>query len=718
MSRGIDIPPMSRDLTGLSALLSPASIAVIGASDAPGRVGGMPIAFLTAVGYPGDIYPVNPTRSSVQGRAAYPSIAAVGQPVDLAVVAVAADRVVDVVEECAASGVRGAIVFSAGFAETGPVGEARQRVLADVATRTGIRICGPNCAGIMSVHGRMTASFGSHLAADTTLVPGSIAIVSQSGAVGAYMFTLARERGIGLSYWVTTGNEADTQVADYVAAIAEDPQTDVIALYVEQVRDADALISACARAGARGKRLVGVLAGRSQAAEQALRSHTAAMAGDRHVTAAALEELGIVLVDRIDGLLSTSIGLTGRRVPRGSGVGIVTISGAAGIMMVDRCVDLGLEVPALPADTQAHMKELLPYAGTANPVDVTGNISNTPEIFAPFLEALLACDDVGSIVCFLGHVLLSPHVGSLLLDEVIAIAARTEKPITLVGVVPTTRDRDRLAAAEIPRFTDPVVAIDALGAAVRTAARATSPAAGIADLRRTTSPPAVRLALPQRDILSEEAAQSCLARFGVRFPEQAIARTAHDAESAVGSLDGPAVLKILSADITHKTDVGGVRVGVTAEDAGAVFTEIVESARAHVPNAEIDGVLVQELVDGFPVIVGTTCDETFGPVVLVGSGGIYAELLGDRAIALAPVDRAAAESLIDRTRLPAILAGARGGPPLARDALVDLIVTISELAWSFRDELQSVELNPVLLRPVDAVAVDALIQTKGRQHGS
>lgn len=708
--------PLAR--SAIDAMLAPESIAVVGASDDPGRVGGMPIAFLDRVGYAGAVYPVNPSRDTVQGRPAYPAVGAIGSPVDLAVVAVAAERAVGVVEECAAAGVRGAIVLSSGFAEVGAAGAARQEALRAVVARTGIRVCGPNCAGIMNVHERMTASFGSHLAADATLIPGSIAIVSQSGAVGAYMFTLARRRGLGLSSWVTTGNEVDAQVADFVAALAHDPATDAIAMYLEQVRDAEKLIEAAELACEQGKALVAILAGRSEEAEHAMRSHTAAMAGDRQVTSAALDALGIAQVDSIEDLLSTAVGLAGRRRPRGGGVGLVTISGAAGIMMVDRCAELDLAVPTLPDAAQDRLRELLPFAGVANPLDVTGNITNTPEIFAPFLEELLACEAIDSVVCFLGHVTLSPHVGGRLLADVAAVARGTSKPIWFVGLPGESDQAALLVDAGVPVFEDPVRAIEALAVARNAAAHAAADRDQRVGARRARPRASAPLgALPAGPALSETEAQDVLAAVGVPFPAQRIATSAAAAADAVRAFGGSAVLKILSPDIAHKTDIGGVRVGVAADEAAEAYEAIVAAARRHAPAARLDGVLVQELVDGHPVIVGTKRDETFGPVVLVGSGGIFTELLGDRALALAPLDRAGAQRLIDRTGLAPILAGARGGPPLARDALADLVATLSQLAWDERDRLRSIELNPVLIRPLDVVAVDALIEMEGRPNG-
>lgn len=699
----------------MQALFDARSVAVIGASDNPGRVGGMPLHFLLEGGFDGVVYAVNPRRDTVQGQPAFARLADIDAPVDLAVIVVPAAGVIEAVEECAAAGVGAAAVISSGFAEAGAEGERLQERLRAVITETGIRVCGPNCAGVMNLPRRMLASFGSQLAARMEFVPGSIAVVSQSGAVGAYLFTLARERGLGLSKWATTGNEIDLQAADLIEAIAADEETDVIALYLEQVRDGEALARACEAAHRNDKALVGVLAGRTSAADEALRSHTAAMAGDREVAFAALEELGIVVVDSIERLLSTAEGMRVGNAPVGPGVGLVTMSGAAGVMMVDESVDAGLDVPTLPTEVQERLREMLPFAATANPIDVTGSISNVPEIFDPFLSSVLASEDVDAVVCFLGHVLLSPLVGERLLLEVAAAAGRTAKPIWLVGVVEDPRLRKLLGDAGVPLFTDPVAAVDALGAAYRSVSRR----------RGDSSLPAARrgadhgqVAPPPRGALSEREAQEYLAPLGIRFPGQRLVGSAADAAAAAAEIGGPVVMKISSPDIAHKTDVGGVRLDVAPEDAADAYETVMAAVTEKAPGAALDGVLVQERVEGFPVIVGSRFDEAFGPVVLVGSGGIHAEAIDDQAIALAPLDVAGAEALLARTKLPPILSGARGGPPLACDRLVELIVTLSQLAWRGRDRILTVELNPVLVGATDVVAADALLETKGDVNGA
>ncbi|PKW16835.1 acetate--CoA ligase family protein [Saccharopolyspora spinosa] len=696
--------PSTRD--GLDALLDPRSIAVLGASADPAKVGGMPLRFLREVGYPGRLFGVNPRRPAIDGATVVSSLSEIDEPVDLAVIALPAERAVTEVENCANAGVPAAVVLSSGFAEVGPVGVELQHRLRDIVDRTGIRVCGPNCAGVMNVHSRMTATFGSHLAADTTLIPGSIAIVSQSGAVGAYTFTLARRRGIGLSQWITTGNEADLQIADFVAAIADDPRTTVIALYLEQIRDPEALIQATAKARAAGKRLVGILSGRTEAAEHALRSHTAALAGDRQVTAAALEAMGVVLVERIDELLDTAIGLATAKTPTTDGVGLVTISGAAGVMMVDRCTELGLCVPALPDAAQRRLKHLVPYAATTNPVDITGSISSHPELFGAAVEELLQHQEIGSIVCFVGHVGLSPHVGKILRDTAARLSRDTAKPIWLVGLF----DHDPAASGShtVPVVTEPAAAVNSL-AATRRAGRSLP---AIEPARVVMAP---STSGPRPTFLSEVESQRMLP--GVRFPRQEVVTTPAAARDAAARLGGHVVLKVIARTLPHKSDIDGVRVGVSEDHAPEAFAEIMAAVRRNAPGTTIDGILVQEMADGFPVIVGARVDDAFGPMVVVSQGGLFTEVLGTPAIGIAPAGPEAVENMLEQAGIAAVLRHPRGRS-FDGAALRETIGAVSRSIWAHRATVASIELNPVLVSADGAIAVDALVEKRSATSGT
>lgn len=695
---------------GLDAILDPRSIAVIGASEDPGRIGGMPLHFLRSAGYTGSVYAVHPHRRNIQGVPTFAEIGAVPDPVDLAVVAVPAAHVLGVAEQCAAAGVRGAVIFSAGFAETGVEGARRQQELKRIADESGMRICGPNCAGVMNVAAGMTATFGSHLAADTRLVRGPIAIVSQSGAVGAYTFALARARNVGLSYWVTTGNEADTSVADYVEAIAPDPATRVIAIYLESMRDAHRLAPAVAAAQQHDVAVVALLAGKSEQASAALQSHSAAIASEHAVASAALRDLGVIEVSTIEDLLAVAVGLSAQPRPTGANLGVISMSGGIGILMLDRAVERGLHVPVLPTRTQQAMRELLPYAGTANPVDITGNFSNQPEVFAAFFEAMLASPELDGIACFLGHVLPAP-VGRRFVDELCALNRRANKPIWLIGMDDEEHDVSRrLTAAQVPLFTDPVRAIDVLADVVAHGRRIRqSPAARLLS-RRGHDAGRSRPAGATR-VLSEVDSQRIAIRAGVSFPEQRLVTSAGAAKEAAAELGpGDVAVKIVAPDLLHKADVGGVLVGVRPDDAGHAYREVVTEVKERAPQLAVEGVLVQQQCDGVPVLVSVRNDPLFGPVVAFGAGGERAELHEDAALALAPVDLVGATELIARTRVGRRM---RSVSSLSLERLAELLVGVSEFGWRERARLEELELNPVLVSDRAAVAVDAVVRWCG-----
>jgi len=704
----------------IAALLRPSSIAVIGATPDPTRVGGMPISFLKAVGYPGEVYPVNSRYSEIQGLPAFRSVGSIGKPIDMALVMVRADLTPGVVRECAAAGVSVAVVISGGFAETGPAGRALQEELAAIARTSGIRICGPNCAGVMSVPGRLAATFGSHLAGDQRLVEGNISIISQSGAVGAYIFSLARQRGIGLQHWVTTGNEADLDLSEIAGALAAEPATRVIALYIEQIRDAQRLAAACEIGQRTRTAFVALLAGRTEAATQSLQSHTAAMLGDRAVASAALREYGVATVDSMEGLLKTSAALAADRPPRGRRVGLVSISGAAGVLMVDRCTERGLEVPSTPPALQAELKELLPYAGTSNPLDVTGNISNSPDLFREFVDRVLAEQTIDVVVCFLGHVVLSPSVGPRFVAELIELSAAHQKPIWLVAMDdPEHIVSSRTLEHGMALLEDPTGAIDALALAVHLQDWFDAvDLPQIWDRRRDkpSSPPPSEVPTGRTGVLDELEAQKLLVRAGIAFPVQTFVAVDGEIDGAIKDLQEPFVLKIVAEGLAHKSAVGGVELDVTRETIKRKFRRLIARVAQSVPTATIRGVLVQEQHAGTPVIIGTRIDPTFGPAIRVGEGGVDAEDHRTGAVALVPVDDTRAREMFRELRDRGVLARAR---PDQLDGLATAVVGLSRVAWETRGSVASLEVNPLLLNERGATAVDALVEltSDGKEKG-
>ncbi|WP_213454359.1 acetate--CoA ligase family protein [Rhizomonospora bruguierae] len=705
--------------SGLDALLRPHSIAVIGASDDPSRVGGMPIAFLREVGFAGEVYPVNPHRETVQGLAAYPSIDQVPTEVDLVIVALRADLVPLQLRRAAENGARSAVVFSAGFAEIGKNGQALQEELVSIAREFGIPVLGPNCAGLVAVRSGAIASFGSHLAADANVTAGSVGIVSQSGAVGAYLLTLTRRMGIGLSYWVTTGNEAVTSISDYIGYLAGDVETRVIAVYVEQIADVNAFAAACAAARAASKQVVVLVGGTTSASEAARLSHTAALAGDYRLLKELIRDCGAVEVDSLSSLLSVSVALERHGASSNRGIAVLTMSGAAGVLIADRCAQRGLELVAIEAELQDCLREIVPFAGTANPVDVTGNLANAPETFRSFLRLIGAADGVTSLVVFLGHLPLSPHLRGALVDTLVEHGRSNAAPLFLVALL-HSEDEERIRAAGIQVFADPADAVDAIAAAA-------APKASQEDAwrpllcRRQENPERTPAHGPDgQGLVSEEQSQRILAPLGIRFPRQFVVHTVEEAVRRTSQIDGPVVLKVLSPDIAHKSDVGGVRVGVAPADAASAFLGMLADVRSRAPGSRIEGALVQEqIADGPHLLLGAAVDAHFGPYTMVGWGGTLTEYIGQVAIGLAPLNRREARVLIRRSGLEDVLAGVRGSSYDARDELAGWIENLSEYVWQHRERLCDLELNPVIVGDRGLVAVDALVRLNdGRSEQS
>ena len=718
-SQAEDAQPAQRVSTGIRHVLDPVSVAVIGASADPKRVGGMTLDYLQRAGYRGRIFAVNPNHASVQGVVAYPNIGAIDEEVELAVIAVPAESVVPVLRDCGNYGTKAAIVLSAGFAEIGGRGDELQAEITTIARETGMRVCGPNCAGVISPSSGLAATFGSHLAADARLMTGDIGLVSQSGAVGALLFTLARRAELGFSHWVTTGNEADTELADYVGYLANDASTRVIGLFVEQIRDGDKFLRACATARDHDKRIVSVRTGRTARGRQAVFSHTGAIVGAAGVVDAALSEAGVVQVASVDELLDClrSFGRGGSaRRAKGRRIGLLTISGGIGGLMADACGGVELDVPELTERTQREMREILPYAATGNPVDVTGNVGNTPEVYRQFLDLLLADPQIDAVIAFLGHVTLSPYVGERLVTETAHAQKGSRKPIWLVALDTPTRTVERLAEeAGIPVFEDPsrcVTALSRAGGGTEDEANRVSIDVQARRQARTASlKNGADLDGRPEGLVSEMEAWEILQGIGIDIPRQRLVQSAEAARDAAGEIGGQVVVKAVVEDLAHKFDVGAVAVGVPPSEAGEAYERVTSNVRSWSSKARVEGVLVQEeITSGIEVIIGSQRESAFGPAIMVGAGGVLAELTDDQSIALAPLGPSEAEALVKRTRVGKLLEGYRGQAGSNRRALSQMIERISMLAWLEREQIVSIDLNPVIVNAERAVAVDVLIE--------
>ena len=708
----------------LAPLLQPASVAIIGASNDPARIGGRPVRYLRAAGFRGHVYPVNPRHREVQGLAAFPRIAEVPEAVDLAIVAVPAPSVVDTVEACAARGVRVAVIYSAGFAEMGAEGRRQQRRLGEIAARTGLRIVGPNCLGVYNSEIGLFATFSTTLE-DGFPAPGGVALVSQSGAYGSHLSLLARKRNIDIRYWVTTGNEVDVSVPEVLGWLAEQDDVSVIMAHAEGISDRDALLRALGTARARRKPVVFQKVGVTEVGAQAARSHTASLAGADPIYEAAFRQFGAYRARDTDEMLDIAYAASFGVFPKSPRVALVSISGGVGVQMADAAVGLGLDVAPLSASAQARLKAALPYASPRNPVDITAQAFNRVELISDNLGIVFEEEQHDAVVAFFTYVAAADGMVEPIRQAIHAARARRPGCALLLSIVAPPEVVRQYEALGCPVFEDPTRAVRAVAALHRFrrifAEHADRPAgelAGRAANAAAIAPPAV--GLPD-GFDSERQAKRLLSAAGVPVVEEDLARTADDAARIAARFGKPVAVKLCAPRVLHKTELGGVVLDVETEaEARRAYETVTARARAVDPALRIDGVLVAPMVSGgIETILGIRHDPTFGPVVMFGLGGTLVEVIEDVSFRVAPFDETEARHMIAETRAAKVLRGLRGREPYDVAALAAALARLSVFAAQHGDQIDSAEVNPFVVLPHGhgAVALDAVIVPRiSREH--
>ncbi len=690
----------------LGPLLAPASVAVIGASADPVRIGGRPIANMLARGFGGRILPVNPKRSEIQGLPAYPSVAALPEVPAAAIVAVPGAAAVAAVADLARAGTGAAIVFTAGFAEVNAAGAALQAEL--TAAARGMRLLGPNCLGLFNARIGYFPIFSSSLEGGWPL-PGRIGIASQSGAYGTHLFAAARERRMGTPICVTTGNEADVTVADVIGWLAEDADTDVIAAYAEGIRDGARFLTALEAARRAHKPVVMMKVGRSAQGAAAARSHTASIAGDDAVTDAVLAEFGVVRARTTDELLDIVQMATRRIYPVRNTLGAITISGGGGVLIADAAAELGLAMPPMPEEAQARLRQLVPFAAPQNPVDCTAQAFNDLSLVGSFTESLVADGGYASVLAFFSQVGGAASIAPGLRAQLAAIRARHPDRLYALSVLAPPALVRRYEEDGYVVFEDPARAVVALHAMGRFGAAFARPQPAPP---AALPPPALPAATPD-----EAAAKRLLAAAGLAVVAERVCTTPEEAVAAAAELGWPVVLKIASPDILHKSEIGGVLLGIGETEAvRSGFAALMARARAQVPAARIGGVLVARQMDGgVECIMGIKRDPVFGPVALFGLGGVFVEVLHDVVLRRCPFGEDEARTMIGAIRGAPLLHGARGRRPADVAALAAMLARLSAFAVAAGPRLVSIDLNPVLAMPAGegAYCADAVIELEG-----
>jgi len=696
----------------LSSLLAPRSVAIFGASNDPTRISGRSLRYYREAGFKGGLYPINPTRDTVQGLQAFPDLASVPGTVDCAVIAVPANLAIQSMEACVAKGVGGVVMFTAGFAEIGAEGRAMQERITQIAQDSGIRLCGPNCLGLFNMRIGHTPTFSSFLEEGPTPA-GPLGMVTQSGAFGTHLLALAQRRGIQVGVWMSTGNEADVAVADGISFLADDPDTQAIACYVEAIKDGKLFADAVARARDTGKPVIAMKVGSSTVGAAAAASHTASLAGADAVYDAAFRQLGVERAKTPEDLINIAYACTRGRLPSSRRLAVMTMSGGAGVLMADASEEGGLELTPLSEESQKEVIDWVPFAAARNPVDVTAQVLNDPSILDKSFDLLFGKENFPAMVAFFTTWASSPQMAEPLFKSVSEAAAKYPDRYFALSAIATPEMQRRYEAAGVGLFEDPWRAVESIAAAVRAAERLNSPPLPIPPVPAELPP------LPQGRIAEHEA-KRILAAAGIPILDERLVTDAGQAEAAAKAIGDRLVLKIVSPDIPHKTEMGGVMLNVQAAEAGSAYNAMITRIKERAPRAHLDGVLISPMVSGgVEMILGVQNDPVFGPVVMLGLGGIFVEVLRDVTFRIAPFGIEEAHRMIGELRGRAMLEGARGQPPCDIDVLAETLSKLSVFVAEQKGRFTSIDINPLLVRPKGqgAAALDALILTPSEVAG-
>ena len=706
--------PASPHFADISGLLYPRSIAVIGASDRAGNLGGDTVERLLRFGYPGRVFAVNPSGGTVRGLPCHRSMADLPEAPHSVVMSIPAAAVADAVRDCAAVGTHHGVAFAGGFAETGAEGAALQRDLVALCRETGFTLCGPNCVGIINAATPAIQSFATALHEFASLRAGPISMVTQSGGIGTTAFSMVQWAGFGFRHLISGGNEAIVDFADYLNALAGDDGTEVIAAYMEGVSDGAKLVCALQAARDRGKPVVMIKSGATAASARAAQAHTGSLVGENRVFDAVLQELGVIRVRSVEELVDVCLMLAGLshgrpvsdKLPRGTGVGIVTFGGGNGVLAADQCATHGLEAPPLDAAHSAKLRPLLlSVASAANPMDLTPSTAFRAESLAQLpaaMDVLAAQPDINSVILIVGAMASrAQEIAQVFIDFV----ARCPKPVCVSWPAPPTGTEAHFAEHGIPSFDEPDRGLRALGHLARYAAALSRPR------RAETFVP-----LPfdwaahvpsDSTVVPEHGCHAILRAAGLPAAAGALATNTAEAQRIAAEIGLPVVLKGITPRITHRAAAGLLAVDLsTPEEVATAFRRLAD--RAATLGVVLDGVLVQRMArGGTELLVAAFADPVFGPMISVGAGGGLTELLDDVVTARAPVDEAVAADMIGRLRTAAQASDESG--PLDRSAPAGFVARLSLLCASAPWPRFTFEVNPIRWNRAGVVAVDGLL---------
>jgi acetyltransferase len=698
----------------LTRLINPGVVAVVGASETRGSFGERTLSNMS--GFSGKVFAINPKYQTLLGRPCVPSLADMPESPDCVVLCVARPIVEGMIEDAAAVRAGGVIVYASGFAETAKPDriEAQHRVV-ELAHRTGVRVVGPNCVGLANTRSGAGLNFMPGYAG-MGHKRGPIGIVSQSGALG-YTVLQGMERGIGFSHYLAAGNSCDVDVCDFISYLAEDDDTKAIVCLLEGVKDGDRFLTAARKARDAGKALIVYKTGNSETSSKAAMSHTGTMVGSAVAYRTAIADTGAIAIDDLEAALETASFFAKTKAPlNGRGVGILSTSGGAAVICADKAEQHGVLLPALEAKTASALKQVVPdFGSVSNPSDLTAEVLKTSETFGFCLDAFM--NDPGFSALVMPMIFAHRSSSGARAPTIVDAAAHTDRPLAVIWM----NEWYQGPGSEL-LDADPRVCMfrsaDRCFATLRTwldwhehrvrqpdAARRSAPSAEAAARAILSG------AMRRGTTLSETESKRVLACYGIATPKEILARDPEEAASVSRQLGGSVAIKIVSPDILHKTEAGGVRLGLsTPEDVRKAAEDIQASALRYAPQARIDGISVQQMVPlGVEIVLGVTNDRQFGPLIAAGLGGIMIELLADTAVRLAPVNGQTACAMLASLKGHALLTGFRGKPGVDIDGLVDAICRLSELAHDLKDVVDQIDINPVIASASGVMAADALI---------
>ena len=698
----------------LSSFLNPKSIAIIGASNNPDKISGRPIEYLKRYNYKGEIYPVNPNYDTIQGLKSYKSLEDLPDGIDLVVIAIAAKHVMDTLKTCIKKKVKSCIILSSGFAEMGEDGRALQEEISKISKESGLLVIGPNCQGIANLKDRSITTFSTAFV-EGELVTGPSAILSQSGAVAAMVYNMQKDEGGGIKYWVSTGNESDVSIPRIVNHILEDPDINVVQLYIESIKNKEEIVSIARKSKALDKPILILKPGKTEEAQKAASSHTGALAAQDVVIDKVLNHYGLIRVDDVNELSSfVKVFKLSKRV-KGKNVAILTNSGGLGVMMVDKCKEYGLNIAKFKKTTIERLKEVLPiFASVQNPIDVTAQLLNDKDLLTKTIPILMEDENVDIILFGLGIIGKGYEIERIM-SEIVEAQKTGEKLISVAWVGSAEGKCADFNRNGVPAFEDPTMCIKAVAKYADYCTEKgsfNSDTLNEHDVYQVELNESVKHLKHTNGFLSEYDSKSLLKEY-LPIGDIHLVKDKSQLVDVGSALKYPVVMKINSSEIQHKSEVGGVKLNIKNEK------ELIEAYDEFLMNEKLpknDGkveVLIEKMVEpGFEISLGLKKDPIFGPIIMVASGGIYIEVLKDFQLLIPPVTFKDAKKAINSLTMSPLLYGARGKAKKDVDKLCEVIVQFSDFVLKNQSMLEEVDLNPVIVgdEGKGVNVVDALIK--------